>query len=340
MKSLVSIIIPCYNAAKWLKETIESVLSQTWPNKEIIIVDDGSTDNSLKIVRQYKSNLVKIITQENKGAPAARNAALKHSCGDYIQWLDADDILAPDKIERQMEVACSIANPKVLLSCSWGKFFYRHWKAKFVPDSLWHDLTPVEWLITSFKKSYWMSSSAWLVSRTLTELAGPWDERLSMNQDGEYFCRVIAKSDNIVFVPEAREYVRRSHLGSVSRSRSRKALESHFLSKALCISYLLSLENDERTRKACVKFLQNGLSYYYPDHADLLEKANDLAHELGGELSPPVLRRKFSIVKTVFGPVFANVTRRLWWRARHSIAIGWDKLLYEISKKNNKLLQQ
>ena len=334
MKNLVSIIIPCYNAAKWIRETIESVLAQTWLNKEIIIVDDGSEDDSLMIARQYESNILKIISQENMGAPAARNTALRNAQGDYIQWLDADDILAPDKIERQMEVACSIANPKVLLSCSWGRFFYRHWKAKFVPDSLWRDLSPVEWLIASFKESYWMSSSAWLTSRTLTELAGQWDERLSMNQDGEYFCRVIAKSDNIVFVPEAREYVRRSHLGSVSRARSRKALESHFLSKALCIGYLLSLENSERTRKACVKFLQNGLNYYYPNHADLLEKANDLARELGGLLLPATHRRKYSIVKTIFGFTLANVLRRLWWRSRHEIIIGWDKLLYDLSKKN------
>ena len=85
-----------------------------------------------------------------------------------------------------------------------------------------------------------MSNSAWLVSRTLTELAGPWDERLSMDQDGEYFCRVVAKSDNVVFVPEAREYVRGSNPGSVGNSLSRRALESLFLSKTLCIGYLLS----------------------------------------------------------------------------------------------------
>ena len=275
ISQIVSILIPCYNAEKWLQETIESALSQTWPNKEIIIVDDGSTDNSLKIARQYESNLVKVISQENKGAPAARNMALKHAQGDYIQWLDADDLLAPDKIEKQMEAAHRIGNPKVLLSCSWGRFFYRYWKANFVPDSLWRDLSPVEWLIASFSTSDWMSNSAWLVSRTLTELAGPWDERLSKNQDGEYFCRVIAKSDKVVFVPEAREYVRRSNPRSVSSSLSRRALESHFLSKNLCIRYLLSLEDSERTRKACVEFLQNGLGYYYPDHTDLADKAKE-----------------------------------------------------------------
>ena len=136
MKELVSILIPCYNAEKWLHEAIESALSQTWKDKEIIVVDDGSTDNSLKIARQYESNLVKVISQENKGAPAARKIALKYARGDYIQWLDADDMLAHDKIEKQMEMAQHIGNQKVLLSCSWGRFFYRYWKANLCQIAL------------------------------------------------------------------------------------------------------------------------------------------------------------------------------------------------------------
>ena len=333
MKELVSILIPCYNAERWVHETIESALSQTWTNKEIIIVDDGSTDNSLKIARQYESNLVKIISQENKGAPAARNMALKYARGDYIQWLDADDMLAHDKIEKQMEMAQHIGNQKVLLSCSWGRFFYRYWKANFVPDSLWRDLSPVEWLITSFSKSDWMSNSAWLVSRKLTELAGPWDERLSKNQDGEYFCRVITKSDKVVFVPEAREYVRRSNPKSVSSSLSRRALESLFLSMNLCICHLLSLEDSEGTRKACVEFLQNSVGYYYPDHTDLAEKANDFALELGGELSPPVLKWRLAILKMILGYHLAEKTRRSWFALKILISGNWDKLLWRLSGK-------
>ncbi|MDZ4120909.1 MAG: hypothetical protein U1C33_00715, partial [Candidatus Cloacimonadaceae bacterium] len=243
------------------------------------------------------------------------------------------DLLAPDKIEKQMDAAHRIGNPKVLLSCSWGRFFYRYWKANFVPDSLWRDLSPVEWLIASFSTSDWMSSSAWVVSRTLTELAGPWDERLSKNQDGEYFCRVIAKSDKVVFVPEAKEYVRRSNTGSVSSSLSRRALESLFLSKNLCIRYLLSLEDSERSRKACVEFLQNGIGYYYPDHTDLVKKAEDLAHELGGPLSPPSLRWKLAVVKTIIGYPLAERARRSWSALKILISGNWDRLLWSLSSK-------
>src|SRR5262245_21908195 len=103
MQPLVSILIPAFNASRWIADTIQSALAQTWPRTEIIVVDDGSTDDTLAIARGFASQGVSVTTQPNRGASAARNVALARSRGDFIQWLDADDILAPDKIERQME---------------------------------------------------------------------------------------------------------------------------------------------------------------------------------------------------------------------------------------------
>src|SRR5919199_5243439 len=102
MEPLVSILIPAYNAQQWITDTIESALAQTWPKKEIIIVDDGSSDQTLQIVKQFASKTVLIVTQANHGASVARNTAFSLCQGDYIQWLDADDLLAPDKIEKQV----------------------------------------------------------------------------------------------------------------------------------------------------------------------------------------------------------------------------------------------
>src|ERR1700744_1176722 len=100
---LVSIIIPLYNAGNYISETLQSALDQTWPNKEIIIVDDGSTDNSLAIAKSFESEFVKVLSQENKGASAARNKGLSIAKGEYIQFLDADDLLSPNKIAAQLE---------------------------------------------------------------------------------------------------------------------------------------------------------------------------------------------------------------------------------------------
>jgi glycosyltransferase involved in cell wall biosynthesis len=125
MKPLVSILIPAYNAERWLGDTIQSALAQTWSRKEIIVIDDGSRDETLAIARKFSSNTVSVVAQENQGASAARNKAYNLCQGEYIQWLDADDLLAPDKIERQMAVAMKSVLKRTLFSGTWGYFMYR-----------------------------------------------------------------------------------------------------------------------------------------------------------------------------------------------------------------------
>ena len=177
MKPLVSILIPAYNAAEWIADTLESAVAQTWAHKEIIVVDDGSKDETLAIARRWVSRGVTVVPQQNAGAAAARNMALSLSRGDFIQWLDADDLLAPDKIARQME-AQQHHGPRTLLSAAWGRFMYRPSRAEFIPTPLWADLPPVEWLIRKMAQNLHMQTATWLVSRELTEAAGPWNTRL------------------------------------------------------------------------------------------------------------------------------------------------------------------
>ena len=89
--ALVSVVIPCYNQAHFLGEAIESVLAQTYPHLEIVVVDDGSTDNTGEVAARYPG--VRYVRQENQGLAAARNTGLRHSSGDYLVFLDADDRL-------------------------------------------------------------------------------------------------------------------------------------------------------------------------------------------------------------------------------------------------------
>ena len=186
MPELVSILMPAYNAERWIRHSLESAVCQTWPDKEIIVVDDGSSDNTLAIARGFESGSVKVLSQPNRGAAAARNMALSVAQGDWIQWLDADDLLAADKISRQMKRAEQSANGMLLLSSAWGTFFYRPQKAVFTKNVLWADLGPVEWLLNKLSFPTWMSIESWLVSRELSQASGPWDERLSRDDDGEY----------------------------------------------------------------------------------------------------------------------------------------------------------
>lgn len=163
MNNLVSILIPVYNSEKWIAETINSSINQTWSNKEIIIVDDGSTDNTLQIAREFQSKSLMVITQKtNRGASAARNNALSYAQGDYIQWLDADDLLHPNKIEYQFKQIEKDKDTGILFSSAYGLFYFRYLNARFIPNALWKDLSPVEWITLKFIdfNKNWISNSA------------------------------------------------------------------------------------------------------------------------------------------------------------------------------------
>jgi len=301
---LVSILIPAHNAEKWIADTIKSAITQDWPRKEVIIVGDGPTDNTLTVARSFESPSIKVVMQENRGASAARNKGLSLAQGDYIQWLDADDLLAPDKISTQLREAECGATSRVLLSSACAEFTIQPHHAKFIPNVLWRDLEPIDFLLNRFTRNLWMGNCAWLVSRRLTDLAGPWDERLSLDDDGEYFARMVTKCERIKFIPEARVYYRRASVGSLSRSVSDKACESLLLSLRLCFSYLRSLEDSDRTRVASLKFLQSCIDLtdcFYPDKKDLFSRVCQLGWELGGELTPPRLSWKYRPLKAAFG---------------------------------------
>lgn len=113
-----SILIPCHNAERWVGEAIRSALDQTWPHKEVIVVDDGSTDGSLDVIRSFR-DAIRFETGPNRGGNVARNRLLELARGEWLQYLDADDFLMPHKIERQWielaEPAVDVAYSPVLM---------------------------------------------------------------------------------------------------------------------------------------------------------------------------------------------------------------------------------
>ena len=299
---LVSILIPAFNAQEWIGDAIRSALNQTWRRKEIIVVDDGSRDNTLRVARQFTSAGVWVFTQENRGASSARNRAFSLCKGDYIQWLDADDLLAPDKVTEQMSVAQALANRRVLLSGAWGKFIYQVGQATFSPTSLWNNLTPIEYLLRKLGEGAFMQTCSWLVSRELCEAAGPWDTRLLSDDDGEYFCRVALASEGVRFVPTAKSFYREtpsSRLSYIGASDKKK--DALFLSMQLHLRYIRSLEESDRVRAACLAYLQTWLINFYPERSDLVREVQGIARELGGSLTTPRLRWKYAWLKPLFG---------------------------------------
>jgi glycosyltransferase involved in cell wall biosynthesis len=335
MQPLVSIVIPAYNAERTVAETIQSAIGQTWPRKEIIVVDDGSTDRTAEIVDRFAPT-VRLVPSENRGLSAAVNLAIQHSHGDYIQELDADDLLTPDKIERQLSALRAGDSKRILLSSPWASFYYRTQNARFVNNALCQDLSPVEWLLRKMSENLYMQNATWLVSRELVEAAGPWDTRLNYDQDGEYFARVISCSAGTRFVPGTGVFYRASGPGGISYlGNSDEKRESLLLSMQLQIKYLLALENSERVRRACITYLQNWYEDFYLERSDLAEQAQKIAAELGGSMEEPRLRWKFAWLKPLFGSGTAKWAQMTFPHMKASLLRSIDKAMYTLENSPN-----
>jgi glycosyltransferase involved in cell wall biosynthesis len=208
---LVSVIIPNYNYGRYLSEAIDSVLAQTYSNIEIIVVDDGSSDNSLEILAAYEKKGIKVIQQKNSGVGAARNIGAAKSKGKFIAFLDADDIWIPTKIERQL---AGFTDEIGLITCGMREFdsASNETLAYLMSDKTDWDVHEI--LLLDYPV---VSGSAIVVRRSTFEISGGFDDRKEMHpsEDWEFFYR-IAGISKVVFLPEIlvsyRNHGRNGHL--------------------------------------------------------------------------------------------------------------------------------
>lgn len=188
----VSVIIPTYNRAKFIKDAIESVLNQTYKNFEIIVIDDGSTDNTREILAQYGKK-IKVLTQENKGAPAARNKGIREAKGEYLAFLDSDDIWYPLKLEKQIKVM------------EQTKAGFVH-TARYEVDVVNNKRSSLLPLLPAKSSRDFLSgkthiSMTVLVAKELVVKAGLFDENILTTDDTDLWIR-IAKIADIIYINE------------------------------------------------------------------------------------------------------------------------------------------
>lgn len=185
--SLVSILIPCYNAERWIAGCIESALAQTWKTTEVIVVDDGSTDDSLAIIRTFDGR-VKCYTGPRRGGNAARNELLRRAKGNWLQFLDADDYLRPEKISRQLSsmessgIEADVIYSPVTTEVWGGDVLQEHSVAEINSSrSLFEQW--VRWQVAQTGSVLWRRDA-------LTGIGG-WNEEFTCCQDNEVTLRAI-----------------------------------------------------------------------------------------------------------------------------------------------------
>lgn len=209
----VSVIIPVYNGAKYIEETLRSVYAQTFQDFEIIAVDDGSTDNISDIMRKY-TDRVKFISQENKGISAARNKAILESTGEYLAFIDQDDLWLPQKLEKQ--IALFEKNPKVGLVFCDTIFF----NEKGDLYNIYRKESPARGMVFGeLLSNYFLSLETVVIrKKALLSLAQWFDEQFNMAEEMDLFLRIAYKWElDYVNEPLAKW---RMHESSYSRKRS------------------------------------------------------------------------------------------------------------------------
>lgn len=220
MNKLVSIIIPCFNAEQWLTEAIDSCLHQTYPQIEIVVIDDGSTDNSLQIIQSYGDRII-WETGRNQGGNYARNRGFALSTGDYIQYLDADDYLFPDKIKKQVEFLEATTADIV-----YSNLTYQHHLTNGIivreDANLLGIPAPHEDVLECLLIYGNLSPSPYLFRRKIIQSSPGWDEGLKASQDRDFLISLLLNGAKIAYQPGYYSVYRR--YGNVTVSTADKTL--------------------------------------------------------------------------------------------------------------------
>ena len=271
----ISVIIPAYNAMTYLPETIKSVLNQTFNNFEVIVVNDGSSDETEQWVSQISDPRVKLITQVNQGAAVARNTGISHAKGEYIAFLDADDLWESTKLDKQVEILNN--NQKVGVVYCWaalidgtGKPTGRIFKS-YAQGNIWERLT---------ERNIIMCGSTAMVRRQCFQTCGNFDSNIKVAEDWDMWLR-IATSYSFALVTEPlvryRQHSNNKSKNSIKKLEDfriiiEKAFKSapfellHLRNKSYAIvNYLLAwkcIQGIDKDSKQAEYFLKQALKHY------------------------------------------------------------------------------
>ena len=314
---LVSILMPLYNAEVYIAQTLENCLAQTYTNIEIIVVDDGSSDGGLQIAQGYaeKYDTISVYTQPNSGAPRARNHAFEKAKGEYIQYLDADDLMSENKIATQMALAEKHGyDPKVMFSSKFSYFTETVADAVYFKQRIDHSYeSGIDWLVDAWSGGGFGVVMGWLTHRELIEKAGPWREDLKKNQDGEFFSRVLLQADRVLMCEDVMVYYRRTGSTSISSQFKESAAASTLTSLEWYEKNIESAEHPELQKALAYNYL-GFITNYYPHFPHLLKEAETHIRRLGFTFRTLETPGKLGPLAKLIGS--DNVIRLRYWMKR------------------------
>jgi glycosyltransferase involved in cell wall biosynthesis len=298
---LVSVCMPAYNAEKYIGDAIKSVINQSYKNWELIIVNDGSTDGTLKVIDEFSDNRIRVFTQQNRVQCAAANKAFELSRGQLIKFFDADDILSLNMLSTQ--VARISGHQEDVVSASWGRFYNNDIKTfQLSPEPVWQDMCSVDWVITALTTgNAVMQCALWLIPRSTLERSGLWDEELSLINDFDFFIRVLVASKNVLFEPRATMYYRSGVNGSLSSQIGPQHALSAFRSISKGAKALFAINQTPAAKRAVANSFQQLAYSLYPHHKKLVLQIESEIEKLGGSTITWQYSRISAVLNSLLG---------------------------------------
>ena len=287
----VSVVIPAYNAELLVGDGLASALAQTYPIREIVVVDDGSKDSTLAVLRRFESEnpgRIRVLTGPNRGGSAARNRGLAQITADYVQFLDADDLLLPDKIERDVALL-QPDRPPLLFGLHKGATTSR---SAYVAPPFSHGDA---WL--SFSNNRFGHTTANLFRRDAVLRVGGWDESRPFNQEYDLIARMLTEEPRVAFGDHYGTRVRRQP-GSVSAVFSSEMREARLGIDARVLNFLKGQPNRAKAVSALEASIFLQVRQLYTRSP---ERSVEWHHRLFGTGgAPPVSRSNTAAYRAVY----------------------------------------
>lgn len=292
-KPAISVIMPVYNAEKYVGASIQSVLDQRFSDFELIIINDGCTDQSAAVISSFEDQRIVYHEQPNQGQVIASNNGIKLARGRYIKFFDADDILDPAHLDLQYKVLNG--STVHLAACQWAVFYEDYHTASFKPEYTNRDYDePLDWFYDAHHYDVGMLGAwRWLIPRPLLDKAGYWHPDLSLNNDFDFSVRLLCASQGVRYAKGAKLYYRTGNQGALTHSRTRNAYQSALLTTELAMDQILGLENSARMRRLFANRFQTWIYQIYPEHPDIRRTMHSHIKRLGGSTVKPEGGRLF-----------------------------------------------
>jgi len=270
---LVSIIVACYNQAQYLSEALDSILAQSYSNWECIIVNDGSPDNTEEIAKQYciKDNRFKYLYKQNGGLSSARNAGVKAIKGEFIQFLDSDDLIAPQKIEKQ--IAAFNKNDKLSISITSFYFFDINRNISHPSIDRWNNIISSDFrndILFRWDINFSIPIHSALFKSEIIESI-PFNEQLYAKEDWLFWIEISNNAPIVDYIDEELAFYR---INPISMSKNKKLMQSN---NVKVLFFILEQFKDENNEEKIIfqKRMEEDILKLFKDQIE-----NDLINEL------------------------------------------------------------